>query len=125
MAFSGCRFCRGRGCVACHGERKKYEAAETKRILNWSPPSEEDIERMVRIARLLNAGDISDDDLRSMVSAPPPLMVIKDSNDMELAKHFIGADAIKAMMEQSGGDSAKFRDAFALAAEKFRLQQRD
>lgn len=125
MSFRNCSFCGGRGCIACEGERKKSERLKTQRILSWSPPSEDDIVGMMRIARAIypDANDLPDDVLRSIVSSPTPLMVINGTNDMAMASQFIGANALKAMSEQSGGDPEKFRHAFVLAAEKFRLQQ--
>ena len=41
--FEYCKFCHGKGCLACTAERKKYEEQRTKDIKNWQPPNEESI----------------------------------------------------------------------------------
>lgn len=38
--YSGCKFCQGKGCLACPGEKMKVEAKEAERRLNKNPLSE-------------------------------------------------------------------------------------
>jgi len=39
-AYSGCKFCGGRGCLACPGEKQKADEREAERRLNKNPMSE-------------------------------------------------------------------------------------
>jgi hypothetical protein len=41
MSYSNCKWCQGRGCLACPGEKKKAEEKEAERRLNKNPLSED------------------------------------------------------------------------------------
>ena len=43
MAYSGCRFCGGRGCLACEGEREKASERFQKPIFTADPNNEHDM----------------------------------------------------------------------------------
>ena len=42
--FPGCRFCHGRGCAACDGERERAKSPPPPVVL--PPPNQEEIDQM-------------------------------------------------------------------------------
>jgi hypothetical protein len=44
--FSGCKWCGGRGCIACEAEQKKYEARRAQPIFTARVGNEQDMTLM-------------------------------------------------------------------------------
>ena len=129
MGFPHCNFCHGRGCLACDGERKKYEAARTESIKNWQTPSDDSISFMKSILGGLQSQSpgprMTEEELEARVRMPQPIATIKFDNegDLELAKEFIGAEALQKMSEDADGEPQKFHSQFLEKAEEFRIEQ--
>lgn len=129
MRFIHCKFCHGRGCLACDGERKKYEAAKTEKIKNWQPPSDESVSFMKSILGQIQSSTpgprMTEEELEARVRMPEPVMSIKfeDTDDLELAKNFIGAEVLQKIADETDGDPQAFHEQFLKNAEEFRIEQ--
>ncbi|MCP3965616.1 MAG: hypothetical protein GY718_04570 [Lentisphaerae bacterium] len=127
--YSYCKWCHGRGCLACDGERKKHEAEKTELLKNWRPPSDEDVSLAKNLLRQLqetSSGiDMSDEELEARIRMPEPIATIKTDNegDMELAKSLIGLKALQSIAEETGGDPQAFNEQLLKNAEEFRIKQ--
>lgn len=117
-----CEFCNDRGCVACEGERQRYEARQTERAKNWQPPTNDDLETVTALSQ---GGMDLEEAKQTLIDAawPPPLFVVKTPADMELLKSFAHADELKAMIDEAGGDMSKFMSEFMRRAEAARIKQ--
>lgn len=123
-----CKFCNDRGCVACAGERQRYEARQTERAKNWQPPSHDDLETItaVLLSAVRMGGMKAEDAEKVLIDAamPPPLFVAKMlPDDMELLKSFAHADQLEQMIKEAGGDMDKFMAEFMKRAEVARIKQ--
>lgn len=117
MSFKNCKWCSGKGCVACPAERQKDEKAKTERLKNWRPPTEAQLESTLDIAKQLDS-EIDEEKFKAAIKTPQPIATIKldDDGDLELANKFLGADVLKNI--QNHDDLLK-------QAEMLRLAQKE
>lgn len=122
--MENCRFCGGRGCIACPGEIERIERERTEGIKNWRPLNEEDLSFMRQVAHQFAWPDsLPDDEIDTILQLPQPMAVIP-INDIGSAKNFISANALDAMTKEADGDPEKLHALFLKKAEEFRIQQR-
>lgn len=93
MRYENCRFCGGRGCLACEGEIRKAEKIRTQQIRDYVPPTEEDKLRALPFVKACVPSDISDEDILSKIGVPTPMLTINrdDPEGMDVLKKIIGS----------------------------------